>query len=236
MWNPNAPEAGQITTGGGSSGGGKSTTGGPTFYRSETGPLARKYGLVPREPTAPGLVSFQDATTGGSIEMKEGFTEKQLADKVAAHRSMHEPTQVESRNPMLDRAAPGAHVKGADYTDEGLRQTFLIPPSTSLKDLESQGLIVQKRNGSWGVLENGPGMSTTAASKQAASTSRFTHEAAPVSGVVKVGLAESNLSHRLVTPGQQRTLETLMKGPNWRGMDPVDKRSAIERILNGQLF
>ena len=151
------------------------TVKGPVFYRSETAPLARKFGLIPREPTAPGLVSFQDSTTGGSIEMKDGFTEQQLAEKVAAHRSAMSAT-----------------------------------PASGKSDL--------------------------AVTKAMIASNRFAHEAAPATGIVKTGLKDLNRLGTLVTPAQQRTLETLMRGPQWRTMEDVDKSAAVERILGGQLF
>jgi len=143
----------------------------PVFYRSEAAPLARKYGLISREPSAPGLVSFQDSTTGGSIEMKDGFTEQQLADKVKAHRDA--------------MAATG--------------------PS---------------------------GKSDLQAAKRAAAENRFAHEAAPASGIVKTEFGKLKI-YDLVTPRQQKTLETMMRGPRWAGMDSVDKSSAISNILKG---
>lgn len=143
----------------------------PTFYRSEAAPLARKYGLIPREPSAPGLVSFQDSTTGGSIEMKDGFTEDQLAAKVKAHRDAMAATSAGGKS-----------------------------------DLQ--------------------------ATKRAAATSRFAHEAAPATGTVKAEMGKLKLFD-LVTPRQQTTLETLMRGPRWRDMEAVDRSAAIKAVLQG---
>lgn len=144
---------------------------GPLFYRSEAAPLARRYGLIPREPSAPGLVSFQDSTTGGSIEMKDGFTEDQLAAKVKAHRDAMAAT--------------------------------------------------------------GPaGKSDLQATKRAAATSRFAHEAAPATGTVKAEMGKLKLFD-LVTPRQQTTLETLMRGPRWKSMDAADRGAAIKAVLQG---
>lgn len=56
--------------------------------------LAAKYDLSPREASAPGLVSFQDAKTGGSVEMKEGFTEDELADKLTKSRAAMANTEL----------------------------------------------------------------------------------------------------------------------------------------------
>src|SRR5260370_39758797 len=44
--------------------------------------LPSRYQIIPREPSAQGLISFQDAITGGSVEMKEGFTETERAEKL----------------------------------------------------------------------------------------------------------------------------------------------------------
>src|SRR4029077_4494456 len=155
---------------GGGGGGGKSSPS-ATFFRSEAAPLARKYGLIPREPSSPGLVSFQDSTTGGSIEMKDGFTEDQLAAKVKAHR---------------DAMAA---------TSEG-----------SKSDLQ--------------------------AAKRDAATSRFAHEAAPASGMVKAEMGKLKLFD-LVTPRQQTTLETMMRGPRWKSMEAAYRSAAIKNVLAG---
>lgn len=144
----------------------------PTFYRSEAAPLARKYGLISREPSAPGLVSFQDATTGGSIEMKDGFTEEQLAAKVKAHRDAMSATGAEGKS-----------------------------------DLQ--------------------------AAKRASATSRFAHEAAPASGQVKSEMGKLHL-YDLVTPRQQTTLETMIRGPRWKDMEAVDRAAAIRAVLAGK--
>jgi hypothetical protein len=49
--------------------------------------LASKYQLIPRKPSAPGLVSFQDSITGGSVEMREGFSEADLERYVKTRRA-----------------------------------------------------------------------------------------------------------------------------------------------------
>src|SRR5260370_9774076 len=49
--------------------------------------LPSRYQIIPREPSAQGLISFQDAITGGSVEMKEGFTEAELAEKLKKSRA-----------------------------------------------------------------------------------------------------------------------------------------------------
>jgi hypothetical protein len=149
---------------------GSPTKGAPTFYRSEASPLARKYGLISREPSAPGLVSFQDSTTGGSIEMKEGFTEDQLAAKVKAHRDAMAATS-ESGKSDLQRV------------------------------------------------------------KREAAANRFAHEAGPASGQVKAEMGKLKLFD-LVTPRQQTTLETLLRGPRWKGMDAGERSAAIKDVLS----
>ena len=69
---------------------------------------AKKYGLNTRPSSAPGLVSFQDATTGGSIEMREGYTEEQLAAKVHEHRQAMKATPPEGKSDVAVRKADEA--------------------------------------------------------------------------------------------------------------------------------
>lgn len=72
--------------------------------------LAQQLGLIERPPSAPGLVSFQDSQTGGSIEMREGFTPTELQAKVAAHRAS---INVEDLHPSLaDKVARARKAKG----------------------------------------------------------------------------------------------------------------------------
>lgn len=76
--------------------------------------LAQQLGLIPRPPSAPGLVSFQDSTTGGSIEMREGFTNQQLVDKVNQHR---ESINVDELHPALaGKVARARAARGAEST------------------------------------------------------------------------------------------------------------------------
>jgi hypothetical protein len=86
-----APAGGPPAPDAGGGAGGVPTAPAPTpaapFGTGAGGDIAHQLGLMEREPSAPGLVSFQDSQTGGSIEMREGFTDQQLADKVAAHRA-----------------------------------------------------------------------------------------------------------------------------------------------------
>ena len=59
---------------------------------------------------------------------------------------------------LLSRAAPGAHVRGTHYTDQGLRQTFSIPHTVALDDLVSRGAIERNADGTFSVRgEGGPG-------------------------------------------------------------------------------
>jgi hypothetical protein len=69
---------------------------------------AKKYGLNTRPSSAPGLVSFQDATTGGSIEMRDGYTEEQLAAKVHEHRQAMKATPPEGKSDVAVRKADEA--------------------------------------------------------------------------------------------------------------------------------
>lgn len=50
---------------------------------------------------------------------------------------------------LRKRAAEGEHVPGAHYTDEGLRQTFKIPHSTSLSSLVDAGAVVRNEDGTF---------------------------------------------------------------------------------------
>jgi hypothetical protein len=58
---------------------------------------------------------------------------------------------------LLSRAAPGQHVRGTHYTDQGLRQTFSIPHTVMLDDLVRQGAIERNPDGTFSVKgEGGP--------------------------------------------------------------------------------
>lgn len=55
---------------------------------------------------------------------------------------------------------------------------------------------------------------------------------APPTGIVGSTFRQLGLTD-LVTPRQQTTLETMMRGPRWRDMDALEKHDAIRTILNG---
>jgi len=55
--------------------------------------------------------------------------------------------------------------------------------------------------------------------------------AAPPSGIVGAEFRNLKLSN-LVTPRQQKTLETLIAGPRYKSMDAVDKAAAIRAVLS----
>lgn len=55
-------------------------------------------------------------------------------------------------------------------------------------------------------------------------------EAAPAKGVVGQAFKQLGLSD-LLTPRQQTTLETLISGPRYKGMDSVDREAAIRSVL-----
>jgi len=75
--------------------------------------MAQRLGLNARPPSAPGLVSFQDAQTGASIEMREGFTEDQLAQRVAEKRAQIAATPPEGRSDLAAQKATQAQQRFA---------------------------------------------------------------------------------------------------------------------------
>ena len=44
------------------------------------------------------------------------------------------------------------------------------------------------------------------------------------------------LEPQLLTKQMQSTLETMIRGPRWKGMEGVDKVAAINRIISGAKF
>lgn len=53
---------------------------------------------------------------------------------------------------LLRRAAPGHHVPGTHYTDEGLRQTFSIPHTMRMEDLIKAGAVERNPDGTFSVV------------------------------------------------------------------------------------
>jgi len=83
--------------------------------------LPSRYQIIPREPSAQGLISFQDAITGGSVEMKEGFTEAELAEKLKKSRAEIGKTEVNGKSEVsMDKAARAA--QAGRYSD--LRRAY----------------------------------------------------------------------------------------------------------------
>jgi len=58
----------------------------------------------------------------------------------------------------------------------------------------------------------------------------------PPKGVVANAFKQVGMDPQLLTPRQQQTLETMVRGPRWRDMEGVDKAAAINRILSGERF
>jgi hypothetical protein len=83
--------------------------------------LPSRYQIIPREPSAQGLISFQDAITGGSVEMKEGFTEAELAEKLKKSRAEMAKTEPNGKSQVsMDKAARAA--QAGQYSD--LRRAY----------------------------------------------------------------------------------------------------------------
>jgi hypothetical protein len=56
---------------------------------------------------------------------------------------------------------------------------------------------------------------------------------APASGIVGATFKQLGITD-LVTPRQQKTLETLVRGPRWKDMDALDRTAAVRSVLNGK--
>lgn len=102
--------------------------------------IAGKYGLNRRPPSAPGLESFQDATTGGSIEMKQGFTEAELAEKVKAHREAMAATPEAGKSDL----AAGKAAKAAETFAKGPHPLILTSTQQALQQALSSLQAEQK--------------------------------------------------------------------------------------------
>lgn len=72
--------------------------------------MGRDHGLIPRKASAPGYVSYQDSKTGASIEMKEGFTEQQLIERIKEKRAI----DVNELHPLLKDKVARAQAKGKE--------------------------------------------------------------------------------------------------------------------------
>ncbi len=83
--------------------------------------LPSRYQIIPREPSAQGLISFQDAITGGSVEMKEGFTEAELAEKLKKSRAEMAKTEPNGKSEVgMEKAARAG--QAGQYSD--LRRAY----------------------------------------------------------------------------------------------------------------
>ena len=58
----------------------------------------------------------------------------------------------------------------------------------------------------------------------------------PASGPTMVEMRTLGMPPVMLTPQQQSTIDTMIRGPRWKGMEGVDKVAAINRIISGAKF